>query len=136
MSNRDALRSKLLTSHKPKSKLVKVFGAEIELRQPRLGVVMKTREMEDPAERVASMIIQYAYVPGTDELVFEEGDQATITQWPFGQDLIELQQAITSLTGLDLDNAEKELRQDPLDGDSSGSASSSGSSSTSSTISA
>jgi hypothetical protein len=89
---------------------------------------MRAQETEDPAERVADMIIHYAYVPGTDEKIFEPGDRDTIIQWPFGEDLQLLQGAITELTGVNMDKAEKqsanELRQDPLESESSGSASS------------
>ena len=123
-TQRDSLRSKLLSTHKPESRLITLFGAEIELRQPQLQDVMKARETEDPADRAADMIIRYAYVPGTNERVFEEADKDTIVQWPFGGEFMELQKALTSLTGIDMDAAEAEVRQDPLDNKSSDSPSS------------
>lgn len=124
MSSRDQLRSQLLKSHKPESRLITLYGVEVELRQPTLRDVMQARDTEDPAERAADMIIRYAYVPGTNEPVFEPADKATIMQWPFGNDFVKLQKALTDLTGVDMDETEKELRLDPLESESSDSASS------------
>lgn len=114
-SVRDQMRSKLLKTHKPNSRLITLFGVEVELRQPKLSDVMRASETEDAAERAADMIVRYAYVPGTDERVFEEQDKDTIMGWPFGGDFVELQKALTGLTGIDMGQAEAELRQDPLE---------------------
>ncbi len=115
---RDEIRSALLSTHQPRSEKVTLFGQEIELRQPTLQDVMKAQDTSDPAERAADMIIQYAYVPGTDERIFDEGDRQTILRWPFGPEFTELQQAITRLTNVNLDEHEHELRSDPLDSES------------------
>lgn len=112
---RDEIRTALLSKvPEAKSKSITIFGVNIELRQPSLGSIMDTRENDDAKSRAADMIVKYAYVPGTDDLVFEDTDVQMILKWPFGEDLLELQTAITELTGLDIDSAVEELRTDPL----------------------
>lgn len=112
---RNELRSKLLSSHKPKSEMVEVFGVEVELRQPTLEAILGARDTADAKQRTVDMIIQYAYVPGTDEQVFEPADRDQILRWPFGEDMLKVQQAITRLTGVDVSEAEKEIQTDPLE---------------------
>ena len=112
---RKELRDALLGNKtKPESELITVFSMEIELRQPTLAVIMKSRDDLSNEERVADMIVEYAYVPGTDEKVFEKADRQAILQWPFGKDLTELQNAITRLTGLDVEATEAQIESDPL----------------------
>ncbi len=112
---RDELRKALLgTAPKPKSMLIELFGVEVELRQPNLGAILKTRDATDDVSRAIDMIIEYAYVPGTDDHVFEDTDVAVIKKWPFGEDLARLNGAIADLTGVDIDTAAEELRDDPL----------------------
>ncbi len=115
-SSRDELRGKLLSSHTAKTVILKLFDIEIELHQPSLADVLGYKETEDKKERVADMIIQYAYVPGTKERVFETGDRPQILAWPFGKDVLALQNAIVELTGVDVAGAEEDLKADPSQG--------------------
>lgn len=112
---RDEIRAALLgKTPDAKSVLITVFGIELELKQPSLGSIMETRENDDAKARAADMIVKYAYVPGTNDLVFEDTDRDLILKWPFGEDLLALQQAITDLTGLDIDAATEDLKENPL----------------------
>lgn len=112
---RDDIRAVLLgKTPLAKSKIITIYGVELELRQPTLASIMTTREIEDPKVRATEMIIKYAYVPGTDEYVFEDTDREAILKWPFGEDLLTLQQAITDLTGLDIDKVKEDLEKNPL----------------------
>ncbi len=112
---RDEIRAALLgKTPDAKSVLITVFGVALELKQPSLGSIMDTRENDDAKARAADMIVKYAYVPGTNDLVFEDTDREMILRWPFGEDLLALQQAITDLTGLDIDSAMEDLRENPL----------------------
>jgi len=113
---RDQLRAALI-SNTPEAESIAVtlFGVEIDLRQPSLASIMKAREQGDAATRAVDMIIEYAYVPGTDEHIFEDTDRDRILKWPFGKDLTVLNKAVADLTGVDLDAAEAAL-QDPLAG--------------------
>lgn len=114
---RDELRKALLgTAPKPESKVIKMFGVDLELRQPSLGAIMKSRDETDQVTRAIDMIIEYAYVPGTDDHVFEFTDRDVIKNWPFGKDLTRLNAAIAELTGVDIEAAVEGLRDDPLEG--------------------
>lgn len=114
---RDELRAALLgDAPKPESKIITMFGVELELRQPNLGAILKTREEGDNITRAIDMIIEYSYVPGTDDHVFEDTDRDAMMKWPFGPDLAALNAAIAELTGIDIDAAVEALRDDPLGG--------------------
>lgn len=121
---REQIRDQLL-GHAPKAatKILTLFGIEVELRQPMLGAILDAQETESNRERSAAMIIQYAFVPGTDERVFEPADREMILKWPFNEDVIALQEAIIELSGVDIEGAEVELSGDPLDEPSSSTAS-------------
>ncbi len=115
---RQELRDALIGSTpKGKSKLVEVFGVEIELKQPNLAAIMRARETGDTAQRAAEMIIEFAFVPGTNTHVFEDTDRDRILLWPFGEDLSRLNGAIAELTGVNIEGAEEDLK-DPLEGSS------------------
>ncbi len=121
--SRDQLRSALLSNQKPDSVLMTLFGQEIELMQPSLGAILSAREELDTKVSAAKMIITYACVPGTTNRIFEDGDIPQILKWPFGTELLAVQQAIAGLTGVDLDDigdlkgiltAEEDLEASPL----------------------
>jgi len=111
---RNKLRTKLLSSHKAKSTTIEVFGGEVEVRQPTLATILAANETTDMKVRSVDMIIEYTYVPGTNEHVFEKADRDAILAWPFGEDLIALQTAISTMTGIDIEAAEEDLLTSPL----------------------
>jgi hypothetical protein len=112
---RDQIRQKLV-GDTPAAKRIPlhIFDCDIELKQPDLKSILKARDESDPAKRSAEMIIQYAVMPGTDENVFEDSDLTMILRWPFGEDMVRLNEAISELTGVDLEKAEEELEASPL----------------------
>jgi hypothetical protein len=123
---RQQIRDHILGSGaaKPKSELIDLFGMQVEIRQPSLKAMMEAREIEDNNQRIATMIVYYTYVPGTDDRVFEDSDIPEILSWPFGADLTRLNAAITKLTGIDVSVKQEgvdvtaavaELRKDPLE---------------------
>ena len=113
--DRQAIRDQLLGhAPKPKTKIMTLFGVDIELRQPTLGGILESQELESGKARATSMIIGYAYVPGTHELIFEDADNDMILNWPFDDDLTQIQLAIAELTGVDIAEAEEVLRGNPL----------------------
>ena len=124
-TKRNELRAKLLgNAPKRKTELIKLFGAEVELRQPTLATIMEMSDEIDSKQRSVDMFVKYAYVPGTNELVFEKADAAVILAWPFGDDILAMQQVIARLTGLKvaIDDAEVAMVEDPLDESSSSTA--------------
>lgn len=112
---RKQLRDQLLARQEVKTEKVTIFGQEVELRQPSVEAILNAREQDDPVERALDMIIRYAFVPGTEEQIFEEGDKAQLRKWPWGGDVVKIQEAILKLTGINISEAEKELNKDPLD---------------------
>ena len=121
MPSRKELREALLDKKRTSgdARMLTLFGLEVEVRTPALRDIMSVREIKDPAEQAARMITKYVYVPGTDERVFEEADIPDIMGWAFGKEVTALQNAISDLTGLDIDDEKRELAQDPLGGKSS-----------------
>jgi hypothetical protein len=112
---REELRDRLL-GHAPKPvvKTMSLFGCEIDLRQPTLRSILAAQEIDSAEERAANMMITFAFVPGTSEKIFEEADKEMILNWPFGEDLQAVQTAIAELTGVNIGEAEEELKTDPL----------------------
>jgi hypothetical protein len=115
MTTRNELRAALIgKKHLPNSERVQLFGVEIELRQPTLSSILKSREEDDERKRTTDVFLNYAYVPGTDELIFEEGDRDTILNWPFSEELFQIQMIIAKLTGVDIGTAMEDIQTDPL----------------------
>lgn len=113
--SRDEIRATVLGKRQePKYEVVSLFGTDIELRQPAFGDMLDAREIGDTKTRTIELIIQYAYVPGTDERIFEDTDRDVILDWPFGEDLVEVQSAIARLSGIDIEALEEKLTHDPL----------------------
>ncbi len=112
---RDEMRGRLLGSEtKPQSEMITLFGVEVELRQPTFASMLDLREIADTKTRTIEMIVQYAFVPDTDEHVFEDTDRDIILGWPFGEDVLEVQNAIARLSGIDIEALEERLLRDPL----------------------
>ncbi len=111
---RDEIRAALLGPKLAKSVDITIFDIPIELRQPSFASIMRARDESDTPKRAADMIVNYAYVPGTDEKVFTEEDIDKILEWPFGDDLTRLNTAIAELTGIDVSGEEELLKEDPL----------------------
>ncbi len=121
VSARDKLRGTVMQSRKGESLLIPFRGAEVEVRCPPLEDVLKAREdaKEDTVGASVKMIINYVYVPDTDELLFEAGDADSIRKFAFGKDMVALQKAITTLTGIDVEAETKNLEKAPSDESSS-----------------
>jgi hypothetical protein len=95
---RDKLRGSILKTIAPASEKVMFFGVEIELRQPTLGDVLSAKQNQDPTAAVIETLIRQAYVPGTDERVFEEADTSELLLKPFGADFIRVSQALERMS--------------------------------------
>lgn len=98
---RDAIRAKILQSRKPEARVLTFFGEKIELRQMTLAAVMKARQnTEEEQFQLVNILVEYSYIPDTDEKVFEEGDRDALLALPFGQDFVELSNALAELTSV------------------------------------
>ena len=98
-TTRDALRAELLKTRPPASKLITFFGQQIEIKQLTLEAVLDVGANPDQRGLI-NVLLQYAYIPGTNEKIFEEGDIETLKQLPFGGDFVTLTDAISELTNL------------------------------------
>ena len=97
---RDEIRAKIFGA-KPKSEMVEdFFGCTLELRQPSLEEALKQRDSKEE-EKLYFMLGEYAYVPGTDEKVFEPTDIDSLKRLPFGPEFQRLLDKINSLLGID-----------------------------------
>ena len=103
------LREKIFDSAEPKSLIITFFDQEVELRQPTTKRVLELRRLdsESPGAAAAEMIINYVYVPGTKDLVFESTDIDLILGMPFGDNMSRMNQAIAKLTNIDVGGEEK-----------------------------
>lgn len=105
---RDDIRSAIFSSKKFKSELVTIFGAEIEVRQPSLGVVLEASDdSKSTKDSLIDILINYCFVPGTSDHVFEDTDRDGLMKLPAGEDFTRLNEVIARMTGIDIKGAEK-----------------------------
>ncbi len=112
-SSRDELRAKIFTSKPISSLIVDFFGGKIELKQPTLRAILDAQSEDSDQKGVASMLVRFCYVPGTNERVFEDTDMDTLLDMPFGPEMIAVQEAISKLTGVNVTQAKEELDKNP-----------------------
>jgi len=96
--SRDSLRTKIFASHKPSSIIVEFFDAQIEIRQPTLADIITARDAENQEASIIETLLRSAYVPGTDQRVFEDTDADALKNMPFGPDFIRVSQALAKLS--------------------------------------
>jgi len=106
--SRDELRSSIFGEARQnfRSETTQLWGHEVEFRQPTLGQVLRVGQT-DPGEAMLRMIIDYVYVPGTTERLFEDGDIDVLRSMPYDAELNVLADIVTKLTGVDVEEAEK-----------------------------
>jgi hypothetical protein len=96
--SRGDVRANIFARKELRKKKIEFFGEEIELRQPQLGDIISARENDDRQAAVIETLIKYAFVPDTDEKVFEEGDADSFKTMPFGADFLRVNNALEELT--------------------------------------
>ncbi len=113
---RNEIRDAML-GHTPKAEVrrVTVFGIDMDLKQASLGEILDAEATDNVKISSVNLIIRYACVPGTNEKLFDDADRTMIENWPFNKDVLQLQEAIAELTGIDIEAMEQELLGDPLD---------------------
>jgi len=115
--SRDAMRAKIFGA-KPEKETIDFFGTRVELRQPSLGVMLEARNASIE-EASVQMLLNFAFVPGTEEKVFEVADEDSIREIPMGPDLQRLYGACNKLLGVDTEALEKQVKnamKSPKDG--------------------
>jgi hypothetical protein len=125
--SKQQLRDKIFGA-KPEARTIDFFGGQMELRQPTLGVVMQMRRVSQE-DAMAQMLVNYAFVPGGDEHVFEETDAEVIKDIPFGPDMQRLTNTINDLLGITSEGLDKQVEsamKSPAEGPAEDSADGSG----------
>ena len=113
--SRDNIRSKIFSSRNKnrKTKEIDFMGEKVEVRQPTVRQVQelaKEAKKED-SDAVLLSIMEYCYVPGTNDKVFEDADKDGLLDLPVGDWLNNLNKAIEEMTGVDVSMAEKNLNR-------------------------
>ena len=111
--SRDTIRTKIFSGKNKhrKTKIIDFMGEDVEVRQPTVKQVQelaKEAKKED-SDAVLLSIMEYCYVPGTEDKVFEDADKDELLGLPVGEWLNNLNQAIEEMTGVDVRAAEKNL---------------------------
>ena len=106
VKTRDALRGRLMGAKKFRSERIKLFGEDVEIRQPSVGQILDAQEFEDQKKALVNILVNYCFIPGTEEKIFEDTDEGAIMEWPVGEWFTEINQAIQKLTNIDVAGAE------------------------------
>ena len=107
-SRRDKMRAAIFATRERQRRLVNFFGEDIEIRQPSLEDILGAREDADEgnmATGVIKTLLKYAFIPGTDERVFEDTDADQLLALPFGADFTRVSRALEELTEVNFGNA-------------------------------
>jgi len=106
---KDEMRAKIFSAQSMNRKtiLVPFFGADIELRQPSVGEVEKLLDRETGKVSMVQVLIDHAYVPGTDTKVFDFADLDQLKTLPFNEDMSKVAEAVGQLTNVNVKAAEK-----------------------------
>lgn len=96
--SRAQARARIFASKKLRSERFDFFGIEVELRQPTFGAVMDVQANKDREAGIIQTLVDQAYVPGTNEKLFEPADVDQFLEMPFGADFIRVTEALEKLT--------------------------------------
>lgn len=118
--DREALRNSLLKARELKRVPVTIAGQKLELVQMTLRDLVDSSDTDDvegvevdTATQIARQIVRSACIPGTTTRVFNVEDAELIAQWPYNEELTDVQQAIAGLMGVG--DAAETLKGNPTD---------------------
>jgi len=106
--SRNTIRAAILNAKNTerKSKIVDFFGQAIEVKQPTIGQLNAMSE-DEKTPTLVTLLLEYCYVPGTKDKVFDEADKSELLQLPTGEWLGQFNKALEELTGVNVEVAEK-----------------------------
>ncbi len=108
--SRDDIRQAIFSAQnrKRKRKTVPLFGTEVEVRQPTVQEMRELGGSDDSSQlAIVTMLINFAFVPGTDEKVFSEGDYDMLASMPLDGDMTNIVRIVQELTSISIDDAVK-----------------------------
>ena len=103
--NRNDYRGAILAGVKGPTKVLPFNGMDIEFRHLTIDQLDKVNGKE--GNRLVRMIIATAFIPGTDELIFEDGDLETLQNLKWSPEITKLQEFFNTMYAGDVDDAEK-----------------------------
>lgn len=106
---RDELRAKLFAHRDIRKKTITFRGVELELWQPKVGDIIEAANRPDREAAMIEQLIKYAYIPGTDIHVFEEGDVESMKEMGFDDDFVKVNEALEELTAVNFRGQSKSL---------------------------
>lgn len=108
-SSVEVLKSRIFSSvnKRLRSEKVEFFGAQIEVRQATVGETLDMRLGDDDRPMLIHVLLNYVYVPGTQEKVFSEADVDQLQSLPYGPEMEMVMSAWRKLTQVNVGEAEK-----------------------------
>lgn len=107
--NRDEMRAAIFAGENKKlaRKVITLFGQEVEIRQPTVKQMTNLDPSDEKTSFVIKLLVDFTYVPGTDEKVFDKGDIAQLETMPTGAWLNAFNEAFSELTTFDVKESVK-----------------------------
>jgi len=106
-SKRSKVRGNLFGKKEFAYRDIDLFGETVRVVQPSVGQILKAQQNQDTKNALVNLLVEYCYIPNTNEKVFEKGDEGAIMEWPVGPWFSELNDAISELTSVDVQGASK-----------------------------
>ncbi len=99
---RDNIRAQVFSTDVFEREEVEAFGTTIEIRQTTLGRVLELQEKlkDDRKVAIGLAFLEFCFVPGTDERLFDDVDLDLVLGLPFGKDFQKVQDVINKLMGV------------------------------------
>lgn len=99
--SRDSIRTAIFAEKVSRSVVTLDNGAEVEVRDGNVGDMLDAISVDDVKKRVARLLINSCYVPGTEEKVFEEADFDSLMELPANGVYKKLMDAVNERANLD-----------------------------------
>jgi len=105
---KDKIRSAIFSSNNFERREVSMFGNIIEIRQPSVAQLQTLLDTSSESKKNASILslIEFSYVPGTDDKVFDIADYDGLLNLPMGAWFTEFNTAWSELSDLNMEEAE------------------------------
>lgn len=103
-ATRAEIRGRIFSSKKLNSEIVEFFGVRLELRQPTLESIIEARSANSDRAAMVGTLIKQAFIPETDELIFDDTDYEELVKLPFGPDFVRVANALEKLSNVNFRN--------------------------------
>lgn len=106
---RDEMRAVMFSPEKTIAHRIplKFNGMDLEWQRPSIQELAEAQDAGKDRNFMVGMIINYSYIPGTDEKVFEDGDYAVIMKMPYSEEYGDAVGAIVKTLNLRVDEKVK-----------------------------